>query len=92
MIELSPAQISELADAVASRLAVRMAAQSALLDYVGLAKWLGVSVPTIEKLKRSGAIPYASTGRRVLFDRAAVVEALTKRPEGREKYDSEGKK
>ncbi len=79
MIELSPAQLSELADALATRLAHRIETQSALLDYVGIADWLGVSVPHVEKLKREGRIPYIAAGRRVLFDRAAVSAALTKK-------------
>ena len=79
MIELSPSQLTELADALASRLAECMSAQSALVDYHGLADWLGVSVPHVERLKREGAIPYVSAGRRVLFDRAAVANALTKK-------------
>jgi len=54
MVELSPSQLSELADALAIRLADRMAAQSTLVDYHGLAEWLGVSVPHVERLKREG--------------------------------------
>lgn len=75
--ELSPGQISELADAIASRLAEHLASQSTLLDYHGLADWLGVSVPHVERLKREGSIPYVAAGRRVLFDRAAVSAALS---------------
>lgn len=77
--ELSPAQLADLADAIASRLAERMAEQSSLLDYHGLAEWLGVSVPHVERLKREGQIPYVAAGRRVLFDRNAVTAALSKR-------------
>lgn len=77
--ELSPSQLTDLADSIASRLAERMARQSSLLDYHGLAEWLGVSVPHVERMKREGSIPYVQAGRRVLFDRAAVAAALTKK-------------
>jgi excisionase family DNA binding protein len=77
MIELSPKQLSELADALASRLAEHIAKQSSLLDYHGLAEWLSVSVPHIERLKRTGKIPFVPLGRRVAFDRRAVLDALT---------------
>lgn len=76
--ELSPSQLTDLAELVAFRLAERLARQSSLLDYHGLAEWLGVSVPHVERMKRSGEIPFVQAGRRVLFDRAAVTEALTK--------------
>ncbi len=82
MIELSPSQLTDLADAIASRLAERLAGQSSLLDYHGLAEWLGVSVPHCERMKREGAIPYVAAGRRVLFDRAAVAAALSKKENG----------
>ena len=72
-IDLSPSQLKELADAIASRLAD----DARPLDYQALSKWLGVSVPKLEKLKRSGRIPFIQAGRRVLFDRLAVVKALS---------------
>lgn len=72
-IDLSPSQFRELADAIASRLAD----EARPLDYHALSKWLGVSVPKLEQLKRSGQIPFIQAGRRVLFDRLAVVKALS---------------
>lgn len=75
--ELSPSQLSALADAIASRLADRMENQSSLLDYAALAEWLGVSIPSVERLKREGRIPFVSVGRRIVFDRAAVAAALS---------------
>jgi excisionase family DNA binding protein len=80
--ELSPAQLADLADAIAERLAERLTAQSSLLDYSGLAEYLNCSIPHCERLKRTGEIPYISAGRRVLFDRAAVAEALSKKENG----------
>jgi excisionase family DNA binding protein len=73
LTELTPAQLKELADAIANRLAD----ESRPLDYQSLSKWLGVSVPKLEQMKRSGQIPFIQAGRRVLFDRLAVVKALS---------------
>lgn len=76
--ELSPSQLEELATEIASKLADRMESQSALLDYSALAEWLGVSIPSVERLKKEGRIPFISVGRRIVFDRAAVTAALSK--------------
>ena len=78
MTEFSPAQLAALADAIASRLADRLENQSALLDYSGLSQWLSCSIPSVERLKRQGRIPFVEIGRRVLFDRTAVLSALSK--------------
>ena len=74
MIELSPSQLIELSNSIASRLAD----ESRPLDYHGLSSWLGVSVPKLEQMKRAGQIPYLQAGRRILFDRQAVVIALSR--------------
>jgi excisionase family DNA binding protein len=73
MIELTSAQIQELAAAIASQLEKELKP----LDYYGLASFLGVSVPHVERLKRTGAIPFLQIGRRVAFDRRAVLDALS---------------
>ena len=44
----------------------------------GLAKFLGVSPVTAQKLKNSGKIPYSQFGRVVLFDSKKVADALEK--------------
>ena len=75
--ELSPVQLSLLADSIAVRLAERLQNQSSLLDYSALAEWIGVSIPSVERLKREGRIPFVSVGRRIVFDRAAVAAALS---------------
>lgn len=79
--DLSPARMSELAQAIATEVAAKMIAEQALLDYKGLADWLGVSIPHIERLKREGVIPFIAIGRRVMFNRASVLAALESKVE-----------
>lgn len=74
---LSPADLDRLADAVAARVADRLSGRPRLVDRVDLAYVLGVSVPTVERHVRNGAIPCVRLGRRVLFDPGAVVVALS---------------
>ena len=42
----------------------------------GLAAVLGCSVPTAQKLKNSGDIPFMQRGRKIVFDVDAVLEAI----------------
>lgn len=44
-----------------------------------LADLLQCSTVTAQKIKNSGRIPYAQTGRKVVFDSEAVLNALTKK-------------
>lgn len=44
-----------------------------------LAEFLQCSTVTAQKIKNSGRIPYAQTGRKVVFDSEAVLNALTKK-------------
>lgn len=44
-----------------------------------LAEFLKCSTVTAQKIKNSGRIPYAQTGRKVVFDSEAVLNALTKK-------------
>ena len=44
----------------------------------GLAAVLGCSVPTAQKLKNSGDIPYMQKGRKIVFDVDKVLEAIKK--------------
>lgn len=74
-MSLTPQELERLADAVAERLAAKLLDQPKLVDRVELARVLGVSVPTIERLSATGAIPVVRMGRRVLFDPAAVIAA-----------------
>lgn len=45
----------------------------------GLAKFLGVSIPTAQKLKTKNKIPYRQTGRILIFVADEVLEAMKKR-------------
>lgn len=42
----------------------------------GLANLLGCSIPTAQKLKSSGRVPYLQEGRKVLFEVEKVLEAI----------------
>ena len=44
----------------------------------GLAAVLGCSIPTAQKLKNSGDIPFMQRGRKIVFDVDAVLEAIKK--------------
>ena len=76
MSSLIPADLSELADAVADRVADRLANRPRLVDRVELANQLGVSVPTVDRLRASGRIPEIKIGSRIQFDIEAVLNAL----------------
>jgi len=43
----------------------------------GLAKFLKVSIPTAQKIKNSGKIPYSQAERTIIFRKAEVLEALS---------------
>lgn len=45
----------------------------------GLAKFLGVSLPTAQKLKATNKIPYRQTGRVLIFLADEVLNAMKKR-------------
>ena len=53
---MTPFEIQQLADAIAERLACR-ATGDTMLDALGAAALLACSVPTIERLTKSGEIP-----------------------------------
>lgn len=59
---MTPLEIAQLADAIAERLASR-ATGDVMLDALGAAALLACSVPTIERLTKSGAIPSLKLGR-----------------------------
>jgi hypothetical protein len=44
---------------------------------IGLAKFLKTSVPTAQKIKNSGKIPYSQAERTIIFRKADVLEALS---------------
>ena len=45
----------------------------------GLAKFLGVSIPTAQKLKAKNKVPYRQTGRVLIFLADEVLNAMKKR-------------
>lgn len=45
----------------------------------GLSNLLGCSVPTAQRIKDSGKIPYTQIGRKIIFDADAVLTALNKK-------------
>ncbi len=74
-MSLSPAEIERLADALAERLAERMAggANDEIGDVHDAARWLGCSVPTIERAVRRNEIPSIRVGRLRRFRRADLL-------------------
>ena len=47
-----------------------------------LAEFLQCSIPTAQKIKNSGRIPFSQTGRKVVFDGNAVLNALSVKMKG----------
>lgn len=77
----TPAELDSLADAIAERVSSRL---KSLPDYLGreeIARYLDVSVPTIDRWCKQGVIPVIRLGGRVKFERAQVCEALRRRSE-----------
>lgn len=74
-MSLTPAEIDRLADALAERLAGRLGSDAT--DEVGdvhdAARWLGCSVPTVERQTRAGVIPSIKFGRLRRYRRADVL-------------------
>ncbi len=76
---MSPFEIESLADALAERVASRLGAKvdaDALIDARAVANLLGCSVPTVERLTRSGEIPSVKAGRLRRYQRSAVLSQL----------------
>lgn len=48
----------------------------------GLAEFLNCSVPTAQKIKNSGKIPFMQTGRKCVFDGTAVLNSLSNQKKG----------
>lgn len=63
---LSPYEIEQLANLLAERIEARLAggpAAEAMMDVHGAAELLACSVPTVERLTRSGVLPSYKLGR-----------------------------
>ena len=74
---LSPAQLETLSDQLADKVADRLANRRQLVDRYELAQRIGLSVPTIDRRRKDGVIPFMQTGNRILFDVDAVIVALS---------------
>ena len=69
---MTPIEIQQLADAIAERLASR-ATGDVFLDSFQAAAMLACSVPTIERLTKSGEIPSVKFGRLRRYRRADLM-------------------
>jgi excisionase family DNA binding protein len=64
-----PAALDRLADALAERVAIRVAARSPWLDADEAAEYLRSPVSRVRKLTMTGELPVHRDGRRVLYRR-----------------------
>lgn len=62
-MSLSPVEIDQLDDAIVQRLATRPSSNEKLIDVHAVAELLGCSVPTVERLTKTGEIPSHKVGR-----------------------------
>ena len=73
---MSPHELDSLADAIAERLSNRLSSQAntdAMIDCHEVAAFLNCSVPTVERLTKSGAIPSHKVGRLRRYRRSDVL-------------------
>lgn len=80
---MSPREIEELADAIAQKLNGRVEIGDPVGDVHDAARWLGVSVPSVERGVRAGLIPSIKVGRLRRFRKSEVLAV------GREGVDRE---
>ena len=74
---MTPQELEQLADAVAERVADRLANRRRLLTRHELAEVINVSVPKVDTMLRDGQLPVIRVGRKVLFDPHAVIRHLS---------------
>ena len=74
------ATLGELVEAIRIALREEERADEPQLVYgiAGLASILGCSVPTAQKIKNSGKIPFMQQGRKVVFEVSKVLKAIEK--------------
>jgi len=71
---MTPLELDQIADAVAERLAVRFdRVGDVWIDAPAVAELLGCSVPTVERLTRSGELPSRKFGRLRRYRRADLL-------------------
>ena len=73
---MTPVELETLADAVAERVADRLANRRRLLTRHELSQVIGVSVPKLDTMLRDDELPVIRVGRKVLFDPHAVIAHL----------------
>ena len=78
-MSLSPAEIDRLAEAICERLAGRLGggAGDEIGDVHAAARWIGCSVPTLERAVRRGEVPSFTVGRLRRFRRADLLAMQT---------------
>ncbi|TWT79122.1 Helix-turn-helix domain protein [Planctomycetes bacterium CA13] len=79
---LTPVEIDLLADALANRVAERLSGSfdpESLIDVHGAADLLGCSVPTVERLTRSGELPSVKVGRLRRYHRGELLKRVSKK-------------
>lgn len=81
---MTPNDIDQLADAIVERLNGRVEIGDPVGDVHDAARWLGVSVPTVERAVRAGLIPSIKVGRLRRYRRSEVLAI------GREGVSHEG--
>lgn len=80
---MSPEEIQQLVDALAGPVALRVAdligsrSEDEVGDVHDAARWIGCSVPTIERRTREGSIPSFTVGRLRRYRRTDVLAAIT---------------
>ena len=76
---LTPAELEILADSVARKVAEKLIDQPRLVSREQIAIFTSISVPTVDRMTRSGEIPCIRRGSRVLYDPADVIAAMKRR-------------
>lgn len=76
MSSLTPHELDKLANHIADRVAARLSSRPKLVDRHGIAAQLGVSVPTIDRLRRDGQITPVTVGSRVMYSPDDVIAEL----------------
>jgi excisionase family DNA binding protein len=79
---LTPKELELLADAIAERVADRLANRRRLLTRHELAQVINVSVPKLDTMLRDDELPVIRVGRKVLFDPHAVIQHLAQKTQG----------
>jgi len=78
-MNMTPHELDTLAEALAERVASRLSeriSDDVMIDARAVAVLLGCSVPTVERLTRSGAIPSVKAGRLRRYQRSDVLSRM----------------